>query len=214
MARHDRSASARRRALAVLASLACALAVALPAPASADAAVGAQAPDFQAKDVAGGTVSLSSLRGRWVVLEWTNPGCPFVQKHYNSRNMPGLQAKYVPRGVAWLSVNSTNPAHPDWLDPPDLERRMRDWGWAGTALLVDDDGKVGRAYGARTTPHMFVIDPAGRIVYAGAIDDIRSANPEDVKRARNHVAAALDEARAGRPVAVSAAPPYGCSVKY
>jgi cytochrome oxidase Cu insertion factor (SCO1/SenC/PrrC family) len=193
-------------------------ATALLAPAGAAAQSGAlpgqPAPAFTLRDTGGRTVSLADFKGRTVVLEWTNPGCPFVQKHYESRNLPGLQAKLAGRDLAWVLVASTNPDHPDWLEPAALEAKLKTWGAAPTAVLMDPEGTAGRAYGARTTPQMWVIDAGGTIRFAGGIDDRRSANAADIPGARNHVAAALDDMKAGRPVAVASAPPYGCSVKY
>lgn len=206
-----------RRAFTVLAALPVAAVIAgatVPARALADALPGQPAPAFTLRDTTGRSVSLADFRGRTVVLEWTNPGCPFVRKHYVSKNLPGLQERQVRREVAWLLVNSTHPEHGDYLAPDRLAQTMKEWGAAPTAILMDPEGTVGRAYGARTTPQMWVIDPQGTIRFAGGIDDRRSANPEDVKVARNHVAQALDEMAAGRPVSVASAPPYGCSVKY
>jgi peroxiredoxin len=200
-----------RAAAAVLLAVVAALA---PAPASADATPGRPAPAFALRDVSGRTVSLADFRGRTVVLEWTNPGCPFVRKHYVSGNLPALQSKYTAAGVVWLAVNSTHTEHTDYLAPAALAKTLADWGAAPSAVLMDPDGQAGRAYGARTTPQMWVIDPQGTIRFAGGIDDRRTANPEDAKAARNHVAAALEDLAAGRPVATASAPPYGCSVKY
>jgi peroxiredoxin len=196
------------------AALLAAAASLLPPAARADASPGQPAPAFTLRDTAGRNVSLADFRGRTVVLEWTNPGCPFVRKHYVSGNLPALQSKYAAAGVVWLAVNSTNPDHADYLAPAALSKALKDWGAAPGAVLMDPDGTAGRAYGARTTPQMWVIDAQGTIRFAGGIDDRRSANPEDVKGARNHVAAALDDLAAGRPVATASAPPYGCSVKY
>ncbi len=178
------------------------------------AAPGEPAPAFSLRDTAGRSVSLADFKGRTVVLEWTNPGCPFVQKHYVSRNLPALQARYGGSGVAWLLVNSTHPGHPDYLESGALAAKLGSWGAAPSAVLMDPEGVAGRAYGARTTPQMWVIDGEGVVRYAGGIDDRRSADPADVKLARNFVSAALDDLQAGRRVAVAAAPPYGCSVKY
>jgi len=159
-------------------------------------------------------VSLADFRGRIVVLEWVNHGCPFVRKHYGSGNMQALQKRYVDKGVVWLSIQSTHPDHPDYQAPQALAAAMRAAGAAQTATLLDGDGEVGRLYGARTTPHMYLVDARGVLAYAGAIDDIRSANPQDVKRANNHVAASLDALLAGRAVPLASTVPYGCSVKY
>ena len=177
--------------------------------------VGQPAPDFSLTDVTGKAVKLSDFKGKHVVLEWTNPGCPFVQKHYTSNNMQSLQKDATGKGVVWLSVNSTAKSHQDYLDPTRLNARMKgDWKDASSYLLMDESGKVGHTYAAKTTPHMYVIDPSGKLIYAGGIDDKRSANPADVKTAKNFVRAALDETLAGKPVSVATAQPYGCSVKY
>ena len=177
--------------------------------------VGQAAPDFSLTDVNGKTVKLSDFKGKNVVLEWTNPGCPFVVKHYGSNNMQSLQKDATGKGVVWLSVNSTAKRHQDYLEPTKLSAKMKgEWKDASSYLLMDENGKVGQAYAAKTTPHMYVIDPAGKLVYAGGIDDKRTANPADVKTAKNFVRAALDETLAGKPVTVATAQPYGCSVKY
>jgi len=177
--------------------------------------VGQPAPDFTLTDVNGKTVKLSDFKGKNVVLEWTNPGCPFVQKHYNSNNMQALQGDAKGKGVVWLSINSTNKSASDYLEPAKLNAKMNgEWKGASSYLLMDESGKVGMAYAAKTTPHMYVIDPAGKLVFAGGIDDKRSANPADVKTAKNFVRAALDETLAGKPVSVATAQPYGCSIKY
>jgi peroxiredoxin len=181
---------------------------------AAAATVGQPAPAFEVKDATGKTVRLSDFKGRHVVLEWTNPGCPFVVKHYGSKNMQGLQKDAAARNVVWLSVSSTAPGASDYLAPAALAAKYKEWGAAPAALLMDDSGDVGKAYGAKTTPHLFVIDAAGQLVYAGGIDDKRSANPADIPGAKNFVRAALDESLAGKPVSVGSAPPYGCSVKY
>ncbi len=177
--------------------------------------VGQAAPDFSLTDVNGKTVKLSDFKGKNVVLEWTNPGCPFVVKHYGSNNMQSLQADAKAKGVVWLSINSTEKNHSDYLAPAMLNAKMNgEWKGAASYVLMDESGKTGQAYSAKTTPHMYVIDPAGKLVYAGGIDDKRSANPADVKTAKNFVRAALDETLAGKPVTVATAQPYGCSVKY
>lgn len=197
-----------RRAL-IAASLA-----ALAATAQAAATVGQPAPDFTVRDATGKTVKLSDFRGKHVVLEWTNPGCPFVQKHYNSGNMPATQKAAVDKGVVWLAVNSTAKDSADFLEPAKLMAWKQERKSLPTAVLMDEEGTVGKAYGARTTPHMYIVDPQGRLVYAGGIDSIPSANAEDIKRATNYVRQGLDEALSGKPVSVSTTRPYGCSVKY
>lgn len=197
------------------AGLALVTATVLPTTtAQAAATVGQAAPDFTLRDTGGKPVRLSDLRGRHVVLEWTNPGCPFVQKHYRSGNLPALQKDAVARNVVWLAINSTAPDHGDYLSPPQLARWMGEQRAAASATLMDEDGRVGQAYGARTTPHMYLIDPQGRLIYAGGIDSIPSARVEDIARATNHVRQALDEALAGKPVSRPTTPPYGCSIKY
>ncbi|MCS7100057.1 MAG: thioredoxin family protein [Burkholderiaceae bacterium] len=203
----------KRRLLLKSALLAC-----LPALAPADAASapvpGQPAPPFELRDTAGNLVRLSDLRGRYVVLEWTNPACPFVQKHYDSGNMQALQRRFTGEKVIWLTINSTARSHPEFLPPEQMAAWMKQKNGAPSAILLDPDGKIGRAYGARTTPHMFVIDPKGALIYAGAIDDRRSTQAADVKTAHNYVAAALTEAMAGKPVTTASTQAYGCSIKY
>jgi peroxiredoxin len=193
--------------------LALAFAAALPCAVLASAVVGQPAPAFTATDLSGKPVNLADLKGRTVVLEWHNPGCPFVQKHYNSGNMQSLQKKYG-NDVVWLAVNSTNTGASDYLPPERLATVMKDFKAAPAGYLMDASGTVGRAYGARTTPHMYIIDKDGKLLYNGAIDDKRSTNVEDVKTAKNYVAVALDEVKAGKPVSTASTTPYGCSVKY
>jgi peroxiredoxin len=175
---------------------------------------GQPAPTFKLEDVNSRTVSLADLRGRYVVLEWNNPNCPFVRKHYASGNMQSLQARYGADKVAWLLVNSTAPGTEDYMDGKKLAAWLAEQKSQPTALLLDPSGEVGRAYAAKVTPQMVVIDPRGTVIYNGAIDDKRSANAADVAGARNYVSAALDEARAGKPVSVASTTPYGCTVKY
>ena len=203
-------AHARRRMLIA----AAATALAAPVAWAQTATVGQPAPAFQLPDAQGKAVKLSDFQGKFVVLEWTNPGCPFVVKHYGSQNMQALQKEATAKGVVWLSISSTAPGHADYLPPAKLAAQYQAWGASPSAILMDDAGQVGRAYGARTTPHMYVIDPKGVLVFAGGIDDKRTANPEDVKTAKNFVRAALADAMAGKPVGTPTATPYGCSVKY
>jgi alkyl hydroperoxide reductase subunit AhpC len=180
----------------------------------ASATVGRPAPAFTATATDGRPVSLADFKGRHVVLEWVNPGCPYVRKHYGAGNMQATQRSAADQGVVWLTVNSTSPDHGDHLSPAQMARWMRDQGAAPTATLLDGDGAVGRAYGARTTPHLFVVDPRGTLVYAGAIDDRPTANPADIAGATNLVAAALTQSLAGRAVSPATTRAYGCSVKY
>jgi peroxiredoxin len=184
------------------------------APAHAAPAVGQKAPDFVAVDTRGKQHQLSDFAGKYVVLEWTNPGCPFVRKHYGSGNMPATQKAATAKGVVWLAINSTERAASDYLQPAALDSWMKTQSAAPTAVLMDEDGTIGQAYGARTTPHIFIIDPKGTLVYAGGIDSIPSARPDDIKTATNYVNQALGEAFGGRPISAAATRPYGCSIKY
>lgn len=184
-------------------------------PARADGpAVGAPAPDFSGTDAQGKTQKLSQYKGRWVVLEWVNHGCPFVQKHYGSQNMQTLQKRYTEKGVVWLSVNSSAAGKQGYETPAEANRTLKEKGAHPTALILDPKGSIGRTYGAKTTPHMFVIDPQGTLVYAGAIDDKPSTDVADVKTAKNYVSQVLDDALAGKKPTVAATKSYGCGVKY
>lgn len=180
----------------------------------AAATVGKPAPDFTLTDLNGKAVKLADYKGKHVVLEWHNPNCPFVVKHYDSGNMPGLQGKYDVKDTVWLSINSTNTAHQDYMTPAKLKTYLVEKKASPDAYMTDAEGTVGIEYGAKTTPHMYVINPAGTLVYAGAIDDKRSTKLEDVKTAKNFLVAALDESKAGKPVSNATTQPYGCSVKY
>lgn len=184
------------------------------AAALASAAVGQPAPAFSATDTSGKTVSLADFKGKHVVLEWVNPGCPFVVKHYGAGNMQATQKSAAAKGVVWLTINSTAADHGDYKAPAALAGWMTQQKAAATHTLMDADGKVGRAFGARTTPHMYVINPAGNVVYAGAIDNRPTANPADIAGATNHVNAALAESLAGKPVTVASTRAYGCGIKY
>jgi hypothetical protein len=176
--------------------------------------VGHPAPDFSLTDINGQVRRLSDYRGRTVVLEWTNPECPIVQKHYRSGNMPALQKSATADGVVWLSINSGHPGAEGDYAPGQVAQWLDSTGARPTAYMRDRDGAVGRLYGARATPHMFVIAGDGTLVYAGAIDSIPSADPADIAQATNYVRAALDAVKAGRPVAVPTSRAYGCAVKY
>jgi hypothetical protein len=184
------------------------------APAAWAAKVGDAAPDFSAPDVQGKPVKLSDYRGKFVVLEWTNPECPYVRRHYNSGNMPALQKEFGAKDVVWLTVNSTNQSSGEFKTPQEMATWMKEKGAAPRATLIDRDSKVGKLYEARTTPHMYIVDPQGKLIYAGAIDDRRWATESMTRGANNHVRAALGDAMAGKPVKVSATSPYGCTVKY
>lgn len=180
----------------------------------AAAVVGQPAPGFSATDASGRTVSLADFKGRHVVLEWVNPGCPYVMKHYGAGNMQATQKFAADKGVVWLSINSTAINAADYLAPAAMAAWMGAQKAATTATLMDSEGKIGRSYGARTTPHMYIIDPAGQLAYAGAIDSKPSSNPADIATATNHVRQALTETLSGKPVSTPTTRPYGCSVKY
>lgn len=184
------------------------------AAAEADPRVGAPAPAFTATDSNGGSHSLADFRGKTVVLEWTNHDCPYVIKHYGSGNMQALQRDATAAGVVWLAVISSAPGEQGHLSGAGANAIAAERKAAPTAILLDPDGTLGRAYAARTTPHMYVIDAAGTLVYMGGIDDRPTADKADVPGAKNFVRAALDDIAAGRPVATPTSRPYGCSVKY
>jgi peroxiredoxin len=181
---------------------------------AAPAAVGQPAPAFSVTDTSGKAVSLADFKGKTVVLEWVNPGCPYVRKHYDSANMQATQKGAAGQGVVWLAVNSTAQDHGDYKKPADMAAWMQSHKAAAMHTLMDSDGKIGKAYGARTTPHMYIVDAKGTLAYAGGIDDKPSSNPADVKTAKNYVNAALGDVLAGKPVAQAVTRPYGCSVKY
>lgn len=180
----------------------------------AQVAVNQTAPDFTLTDTNGQKHSLSDYKGKFVVLEWFNPDCPFVKKHYNSGNIPGLQKEYTAKGVVWFSIDSSAPGNEGNYPPQQLNQFISSKGGTPTAIFADSDGKVGHLYEAQTTPHMFIIDPTGKLIYQGAIDDTPSADVDDLKTAKNYVRAALDAAMNGKPVAMSTTKSYGCSVKY
>jgi hypothetical protein len=181
---------------------------------AASAQVGRPAPDFTLTDITGRSHSLSDFKGKTVVLEWTNPECPIVGKHYRSGNMPKTQQAALADGVVWLQINSGHPGSEGDFDPGEVVAWQRKYGAASTAYFRDRDGKVGHLYDARTTPHMFIIDAGGTLVYAGGIDSIRSGRVDDIPRATNYVATALAEIKAGKPVTTKNSQPYGCAVKY
>lgn len=192
-----------------------ALAVALAFTLTAFAArVGDPAPDFTGTDTHGETHKLSDYRGKFVVLEWTNNGCPFTQKHYNSGNMQSLQKQWTAKGVVWLTILSSAQGEQGYMTAAAENTYIDKVHADPTAAILDPSGTIGREYSARTTPHMFVIDPTGKLIYAGAIDDHPTPDPEDIKASKNYVSEALTEAMSGKPVATSSTRPYGCSVKY
>jgi len=202
-------------ALAAASALSVALAACDPdiSETLADLPVGKAAPNFRALDPDGRPVSLADFRGRTVVIEWNNPECPTVRKHYESGNMQKTQAAAVAAGAVWLTINSSAQGRQGYMSPAEAKA------FAGrpsrrTAYLLDPEGAVGRAYGAKATPHMYVISPAGTLVYNGGIDDRPTTDPADIAGARNHVLAALGELKAGKPVSVPTSRAYGCNVKY
>jgi hypothetical protein len=176
--------------------------------------VGQAAPDFSLRDATGKTVKLSDFRGKHVVLEWTNPGCPYVRKHYDSGNMPATQKQATDQGVVWLSINSTAKDSSEYLEPARLVAWQQERKAAATAMLMDEEGTVGKAYGARTTPHLYIVNPQGQLIYAGGIDSIPSSSAADIPKATNYVRQGLGEALAGKPISAPTTRPYGCSVKY
>jgi cytochrome oxidase Cu insertion factor (SCO1/SenC/PrrC family) len=192
--------------------LAAALTVAMPA--IAKPVIGEAAPDFTVTDAAGKTQSLSAYKGRTVVLEWNNPECPFVRKHYGAKNMQTQQADAAKDGVVWLTVNSGAEGKQGHLDAASAVAYVDKVGGKESAYLLDADGKVGHAYDAKTTPHLFVVDKNGVLRYMGGIDSIASTDVDDIPKATQYVKQALGELAAGKPVSVSTSEPYGCSVKY
>ena len=190
-----------------------ALATLISAQAAA-VAPGSPAPAFALTTLDGKPVALADLKGKWVALEWTNPDCPFVQKHYGSDNMQATQRAAVDKQVVWVQVNSTHPGHQDFKSAKQMNEWLLTMKARPTYAALDPSGTVGKAYGAKTTPHMYLINPGGQIVYNGAIDDKRSANPADIPSARNHMKEAINEAVSGKPVTLAATTPYGCSIKF
>jgi peroxiredoxin len=179
-----------------------------------DPDIGAPAPAFTLPDTYGKEHSLSDYSGKWVVLEWLNYGCPFVQKHYKSGNMQKLQAEYGEQGVVWFSVVSSAPGKQGYYEPDEMNAMNEENGNTAAAVLLDPEGSVGMAYGAKTTPQMYVINPEGVLLYNGAIDDRPSPQVSDIEGAKNYLVQALSEAMAGQSVSQPTTQPYGCSVKY
>jgi peroxiredoxin len=187
---------------------------ALAVPLAAEPGIGAAVPQFRAWDMHGKIVNLSDYRGKTVILEWNNPGCPFVKKHYASGNMQKTQAAAVAQGAVWLTINSGAPGKQGHMSGPEAQKFVADQRARSSSYLLDPQGLIGKGYGAKTTPHMYIIDGKGRLAYEGAIDDKPTADKADIAGARNHVLAALSELRAGKPVTVPQSRPYGCTVKY
>ena len=194
----------------IFAALTLALAA---APASA-AQVGQPAPNFKLNAADGRVVALSDFRGKTVVLEWHNPGCPYVRKHYDSGNMQKTQAAARKDGAVWLTINSGSPGKQGHMTGAEARALASKEKAASTAYLLDPKGIVGKGYQAKVTPHMYIIDAAGTLVYAGGIDDKPTSDQADIPTARNHVLSALGEMKAGKPISVATSRPYGCTVKY
>lgn len=211
-----------RRHLSLAAGMAAAVAltagalIASTAEAAPSADVGSSAPAFTGTTSNGETVSLADFAGKTVVLEWTNDGCPFVKKHYATppANMQSLQASAAADDVVWLSVISSRPGSQGHASPEKANELTSSRGAAPAHVILDESGDIGRLYGAKTTPHMYIVTPEGKLVYDGAIDSIPSAKVEDIAKAENYVTAALADLSAGKPVATASTKPYGCAVKY
>lgn len=212
-----------RRHLSLAAGMAAAVALTAGAliastaeAAPAAPAVGASAPAFTGTTSNGETVSLADFEGKTVILEWTNDGCPFVKKHYADppSNMQSLQKSASADDIVWLSVISSRPGSQGHVSPAGANELTTSRGAAPAHVILDESGDIGRLYGAKTTPHMFVITPEGELVYDGAIDSIPSARVEDIPKADNYVTAALDDLAAGKAVTTPTSKPYGCAVKY
>ncbi|MBN8520765.1 MAG: thioredoxin family protein [Alphaproteobacteria bacterium] len=190
------------------------VAITTATPAQAAIEIGKPAPEFTATDTNGKTHKLSDFKGKNVVLEWTNPGCPFVIKHYDVGNMQKLQEKYTAEGVIWLSINSSAAGKEGNMTPEESNKYITEQKSKETARIIDADGTIGKLYDAKTTPHMFVIDKDGNVAYMGAIDSDSSFKSEKIEGATNYVSAALDALLADKPVETTSTKPYGCSVKY
>jgi peroxiredoxin len=198
-----------KKILSSLCALAISTGLAMAAP-----AVGSPAPEFTLTDSNGQSHNLSDFKGKFVVLEWLNHGCPFVVKHYESDNMQSLQREYTGRDVVWLSIVSSAPGKQGHMSPEETNAAIAEKNAAPTAVLLDEDGTVGKLYDAKVTPEMFIINPEGILVYQGAIDDKSSTDVADVAGAKNYVKQALDELLSGQEVSEPTTKAYGCSVKY
>ncbi len=176
--------------------------------------VGKPAPDFSGKTFEGKTVKLSDYKGSFVVLEWHNQGCPYVKKHYDSGNLPKLQSEWTGKGVKWVTIISSGPGKEGFVTAAEEAKYLKEKKSIPTAVIADSDSSIASAFGAKTTPHMFIVDKTGTLIYNGALDDKASTEAEDIPKSKNYVNAALTEAMAGKPVMVASTTPYGCSVKY
>lgn len=195
-------------------TLAAAAIMLCASPAYAEVTVGAAAPDFTATTVKGDTFKLADTKGKITVLEWNNPGCPFVVKHYGSGNMQSLQKTATEKDVTWVTINSSAPGKEGHQTAADAAKAFSEAGATPTAHILDESGAIGKLYGASVTPHMFVLDKEGKVAYMGAIDDNASPREDVIKSSKNYVLAAIDDVAAGRPVATPVTQPYGCGVKY
>ena len=190
------------------------LLVAPPAPAAGGAGVDSRAPGFTLTDAQGASPALADYRGKYVILEWVNFGCPFVGKHYGSGSMQELQRTMTARGTVWLSICSSAPGNQGYYEGEELKEKLKEENASPTAYLVDADGTVGKLYGAKTTPHMFIVDPQGVLIYEGGIDNIASTDRDDIAKATNYVKEVMAAAWDGKPLPVKKTRSYGCSVKY
>ncbi len=204
----------KRRQFTTTAIASAVLAATKLAWAQSKATLGQPAPSFSAKDTSGKTVSLADFKGKTVVLEWVNPGCPFVRKHYNGGNMQSTQQDALSKNVVWLAINSTGTDQHDHMTPAKLAAWMKEQKASASHTLMDEDGTIGKLYGARTTPHMYIIDGKGALVYAGGIDSLATASAADIPKATNYVKVSLSEMTSGKPLSHTSTRPYGCSVKY
>jgi peroxiredoxin len=197
-----------------VARLALACAVSLGTAAAWAVEIGSPAPDFTAQDTYGRTHTLSQYKGKFVVLEWHNRECPYTRKHYDSGNMERLQKEWTSRGIVWFTVISSAPGQQGYMTAEQENAYVSQVKASPTAVLLDPTGQLGHRYGAKTTPHMFIINPAEVLIYDGGIDDKPTTDVADIATARNYVSQALEEALAGKPVSTPVSRPYGCSVKY
>lgn len=186
----------------------------LPAPAKAEPVVGQPAPTFSAEAAEGGTLNLAALRGKTVILEWTNADCPFVQKHYQSGNIPNLQKQALSQNIVWLQVISSAPGKQGFVDAATAKKLNQERNATPANTVFDPDGSVGKLYGATNTPQLFIIDSKGVLLYKGGIDSIASADQADIATAENYIASALKELAAGKAISKAVTKPYGCTVKY
>ena len=181
---------------------------------AAKLATGSTAPDFGYTDLEGNKGKLSDLRGKYVVIEWFNHGCPFVGKHYKSQKMQSLQSQYTTKDVMWIAVNSTSDGHGDYKDSNETKTDAEKWGTGASHIVIDSSGEIGKLYGAKVTPHIFIIDPEGVLIYQGAADDIKSTDTDDIPKATNYIDLAMTEALTPKELTYPETKPYGCSVKY